>query len=378
MKIAFLTPEYPHPKTGSSGGIGTSILNLSKGLIQLGHEVSIVIYGQNTDEVFQDNGITFYKIKNIKVKGLSLFLTQKKVEKLLNRLVYENKIELVEAPDWTGFTAFVQPKCPLVIRENGSDTYFCHLDKRPVKWFNKFLEKRALQKCNGIIAVSEFTGNLTKELFQLKANFTVIPNAIDVAQFEALPFTNNSQTILYFGTLIRKKGLLELPFIFNEVIKKNPNAKLILVGKDAFDIAAKSSSTWQLMMPLFDEKAFENVFYSGSVPYTEIKKKIQEATLCVFPTFAEALPVSWLEAMAMQKAIVASNIGWAKEVIDDGINGFLEHPKNHAIFADKIVTLLNDKKLQNSFGTQAREKIISGFSTTVVAKKSVKFYKKYL
>ena len=182
----------------------------------------------------------------------------------------------------------------------------------------------------------------------------------------------HSQTILYFGTLIRKKGLLELPFIFNEVIKKNPNAKLILVGKDAFDIATKSSSTWQLMMPLFDEKAFENVFYPGSVPYTEIKKKIQEATLCVFPTFAEALPVSWLEAMAMQKAIVASNIGWAKEVIDDGINGFLEHPKNHAIFADKIVTLLNDKKLQNSFGTQAREKIISSFSTTVVAKKSVK------
>ena len=78
MKIAFLTPEYPHPKTGSSGGIGTSILNLSKGLVQLGHKVSIVIYGQNTDEVFQDNGITFYKIKNIKVKGLSLFLTQKK------------------------------------------------------------------------------------------------------------------------------------------------------------------------------------------------------------------------------------------------------------------------------------------------------------
>ena len=52
MKIAFLTPEFPHPKTGSSGGIGTSIFNLSKGLAALGHEVSILVYGQNEDEVF--------------------------------------------------------------------------------------------------------------------------------------------------------------------------------------------------------------------------------------------------------------------------------------------------------------------------------------
>lgn len=378
MKICFLTPEYPHPKTGTSGGIGTSILNLSKGLYLLGHQVSIVVYGQDKDEVFQENDITFYKVKNVKFKGLSFFLTQKKVEKLLNRLVDENKIELVEAPDWTGFTAFVKPKCPLIIRQNGSDTYFCHLDKRPVKWINKFLEKRALNRCNGIISVSEFTGNLTKELFDLKSNFTVIPNAIDVAQFEAIPSINNTETILYFGTLIRKKGLLELPYIFNEVIKKNPKARLILVGKDASDIATKNNSTWQLMMPLFDKKAFENVSYLGSVPYSEIKKIIQEATVCVFPTFAEALPVSWLEAMALEKPIVASNIGWAKEVIDDGINGFLVHPKNHEKFANKIVDLMNAIELQNSFGKAARIKVLSNFSIDVVAAKSTAFYKNYL
>ena len=378
MKICFLTPEYPHPKTGNSGGIGTSILNLSKGLHLLGHQVSIVVYGQDKDEVFQEDAITFYKVKNIKFKGLSLYLTQKKVEKLLNKLVDESKIELVEAPDWTGFTAFVQPKCPVIIRQNGSDTYFCHLDKRPVKWINKFLEKRALNRCNGIISVSEFTGNLTKELFDLKSNFTVIPNAIDVTQFEAIPSTIDNQTILYFGTLIRKKGLLELPFIFNEVLKINPNAKLILVGKDASDIATKSASTWQLMKPLFDENAIKNVSYLRSVPYSEIKKIIQEATLCVFPTFAEALPVSWLEAMAVEKPIVASNIGWAKEVIDDGTNGFLVHPKNHKKFAQKISTLLNDREMQSCFGKEARVKVISKFSIAIVAEKSVAFYKNYL
>ena len=57
MKIAFLTPEFPHPKMGSSGGIGTSILNLSKGLVSQGHEVCILVYGQKEDEFFNENAI---------------------------------------------------------------------------------------------------------------------------------------------------------------------------------------------------------------------------------------------------------------------------------------------------------------------------------
>jgi len=54
MKIAFLTPEYPHPRTGNSGGIGTSIKNLAKGLLQQGCEVRIMIYGQKEEAVFDD------------------------------------------------------------------------------------------------------------------------------------------------------------------------------------------------------------------------------------------------------------------------------------------------------------------------------------
>lgn len=378
MKICFLTIEFPHSKTGSSGGIGTSILNLTKGLIQLGHEVSIVIYAQDKDEVFIENGITFYKIKNIKFKGLSLFLSQKKAEKLLNKLVQENKIEIIEAIDWTGFTSFIKVSCPIIIKLHGSDTYFCHLDKRPVKWINKFLEKRALKKCDGILSVSEYTGNLTKQLFNLKSKFTVIPNAVDTTRFESLKSEDDTQNIIYFGTIIRKKGMFELPLIFNEVFKNNAKAKLTLIGTNALDINEKWKPTWELILPLFKKDAFKNVSYLGSVPYDEIKTKIQEASVCVFPTFAEALPVSWLEAMAMKKPIVASNIGWAKEIIDDNINGFLEHPKNHLQFANKIIELLNDKELQHKFGVEARKKVDTEFSIEIIAQRSVEFYKKYL
>ncbi|WNM20263.1 glycosyltransferase family 4 protein [Flavobacterium capsici] len=377
MKIAFLTSEFPHPKIGSSGGIGTSIYNLSKGLIQLGHEVSILIYGQNEDDFFVENAISYYRIKNVKLKGFSRLLTQKKIQNLINRLFEEKKIDLIEAPDWTGISSNIKPNCPVVIRLNGSDTYFCHLEKRPVKFINKYRERKALQNANGLISVSKFTADITNNLFSLNRNFTIIPNSIDVEKFSNVSFSDrNENTILYFGTLIRKKGLLELPLIFNEIYKINNQVKLILIGRDASDVISGNKSTWKMMEDLFDENAKKNVDYLGSKDYSEIKEYICESTICVFPTFAEALPVSWIEAMALEKAIVASDIGWANEVINDGVEGFLVNPKDHLQYAQKVMQLIHDKNLRTQFGVEARKKVIKKFSIEVVAKQSFEFYQK--
>jgi glycosyltransferase involved in cell wall biosynthesis len=377
MKIAFLTPEYPHLKTGSSGGIGTSIRNLAIGLLAEGCSVRVLVYGQKEESLFEDNGIVVQQIRNVKLKGLSWYLTRKKLQKIIDGL-YENKeIDVVEAPDWTGITSFISPKkCPIVIRLNGSDTYFCHLDQRPVKWKNKFHERRALLQADGLLSVSQFTADLTNQVFGFNKKFTIIPNSVNCTTFEVEhQKTTLLPIVLYFGTLIRKKGLLELPLIFNEVIKKNPNAKLVLVGRDASDVISGAPSTWQMMQKLFSLEAIPNVTYLGSVPYSQIKKEIEQASVCVFPTFAEALPVSWLEAMALQKPIVASTIGWAREVLDDGINGFLEHPTHHKAYANKIIALLENLNLQSEFGIQARKKVEETFSISIVAKQSLLFYK---
>ncbi len=377
MKIAFLTPEFPHPKMVSAGGIGTSILNLSKGLVGLGHEVSILVYGQKDDTFFVENDISFYRIKNIKLKGFSRVLTQRKIEKLINSLVKQSKIDIVEAPDWTGITSNLKPKCPMIVKLHGSDTYFCHLDSRPVKFWNKFREKRALQNATALLSVSQYTADLTKELFLLERDFTIIPNCIDVNKFSSESATKVEENIiLYFGTLIRKKGLLELPLIFNEVYKKNNKAKLIVIGRDASDIISGNHSTWAMMQSLFDATALKNVNYIGSVAYDEIKAHVLSASVCVFPTFAEALPVSWIEAMALKKAIVASDIGWAAEIIEDSVTGFLVHPKNHNLFADRILELLDNQKLRNQFGIEARKKVVQKFSIEVVAKQNADFYNK--
>ncbi|WP_445718825.1 glycosyltransferase family 4 protein [Flavobacterium sp.] len=380
MKIAFLTPEYPHDRTGNSGGIGTSIKNLAESLTVLGHTVRILVYGQKEEVVFEESGITIQLIKNVKIKGLSWYFTRKKIQRIIDHLYQNKEIDIVEAPDWTGISSFIQPKnCPLVIRLNGSDTYFCHLDNRPVKWMNRFHEKRALKNASGHISVSQFTADKTNELFGFKIPFTIIPNGINPEKFQLdADFNKDTDVVLYFGTLIRKKGLLELPLIFNEVIAQRPQTKLILVGRDSSDVLTGQSSTWKMMQSLFTQAALKQVAYLGGVPYNEMRQYIATANVCVFPTFAEALPVSWLEAMAMQKAIVASNIGWGPEVITSNKDGVLVHPKSHQEYANAIVQLLENQSQNTEFGKNAALKVAATFSNRIIAEKSLDFYRKFV
>ena len=380
MKIAFLTPEYPHAKCTHSAGIGTSIYNLGNALVKQGHEVRVLIYGQNKDEVFLDEEITVHKIKNTKVKGLSRWLTQKKIEKIINGLYADNKIDVVESIDWGGITSFVQPKkCPIIIKLHGSDTYFCKLENRHLKKKNYVHERRALRKANAHLAVSDFVAQKTNAFFDLNINFTTVYNGINLKHFTAENSVQvNTNQLLYVGTLIRKKGVLDLAHIFNQLITLQPKAELILIGSDASDIQTGNSSTWELMKEIFSEEALKNVNYKGKVAYDEVKNYIANVSVCVFPSYAEAFPVSWLEAMAMKKAIVASNIGWAGEALENEEEAFLVHPSQHEEFAKKINILLQDKELNKSFGEKAYQKILDKFTNEKIAKLNLDFYKKVI
>ena len=117
------------------------------------------------------------------------------------------------------------------------------------------------------------------------------------------------------------------------------------------------------------------LFMYKNLDYSEIQGLVQKATICVFPTFAEALPVSWLEAMAMEKAIIASNIGWAVEMIEDGKEGYLVPPTQHKQYAEHILELLDDVNKQKQFGKEARKKVKTHFNNDLVAKLTVEYYK---
>ena len=139
----------------------------------------------------------------------------------MEKCTKKENIDLVEAADWTGITAFMKLDVPVIIRLHGSDTYFCALEGRKQKWKNKWFEKLALKNAEDLISVSEFTGNKTVELFRINKKFTVIPNGVDIENFKTSIGKSKSDQLFYFGTLIRKKGVLELAEIFNYIVTEN-------------------------------------------------------------------------------------------------------------------------------------------------------------
>jgi len=380
MHIAFLTPEYPHEKVRHAAGIGTSIKNLAKALVQKGVKVSIFVYSQKEMLVLEQDGITIHLIPHKKYKFFSWFFYRKHIQNYLNGSIYLDKIDLVEAPDWTGITAFMNLKAPLVIRFHGSDAYFCHLENRKQKLKNYWFEKLGMQKANAFIAPTNFAGKLTEELFHLKnKEIKTIHNGIQLDVFSNQePSIFEKGLLLYIGTIIRKKGVFELPDIVKRVVSGFPEAKLVLIGSDSFDIQTNSRSTWEILEKQFDERLKENVTYLGKIPYEEVSEYIKKANVCIFPTYAETLGMVTIESMAMQKAVVNSNIGWANELLIDGESGFLVHPASHELYASKITMLLKDKKLVETIGENAKKRVETYFDIEKVAQQNIDFYKRQL
>jgi hypothetical protein len=104
-----------------------------------------------TDEVLEENGIKIHLIAQRSYRLATWYQYRKFLQQYLNRVIAADKIDLIEAPDWTGITAFMKINAPLVVRFHGSDAYFCHLEHRKQKMKNFVFEKLGIGKADATL-----------------------------------------------------------------------------------------------------------------------------------------------------------------------------------------------------------------------------------
>ncbi len=381
MHIAYLTSEYPHQNLPPAGGIGAFIKTMAYSLVKNGHEVVVFVCQGTENKEWIDNQVRIIQVSQNHVGKIGVFKNKFHINKILRENIAKLKIDIVEAPDWEGLHSLCNIKIPIITRIHGSVTYFNTIEGSKVPRIINYFEKKALKKSNSIISVSNYSGAKTKEIFNLKEiSIQTIYNGVDTNKFKPIEkelVKNSNKTILYFGTLIRKKGVLEIPLIFNKLISLNPNVELVLLGKDALD-PLELKSTWSMMQKLFTKEAIGKVNYLGVIQYDKMMDYINDSKVCIFPSYAEAFPISWLEAMAMGKPVVASSIGWAEESIVDGVSGFLVHPKNHSEYAKKINQLIFDTKISEELGINARKRVLRFFNQEILLSENLVFYKRVI
>lgn len=375
MHIAFLTPEYPHDKISHSGGMGTSIKNLANALVKNGHFVTVFVYGQLENSVFTHLGITFHLIAQKEYQLGGFYFYRKYIEKYVND--HRSDIDILEAPDWTGITAFMKLKLPLVIRFHGSDTYFCHIEKREQKLKNKWFEKLGVRKAKAFIAPTTFAGEKSMELFNLPMDkLKIIHYGLELEKFNNThPSEYDKYRLLNIGTLIRKKGVFQLIEVFNKLVEIEPKSTLVFIGADSGDVQTGSTSTWELMKDKMTANAAARISYLGKIPYDEVQGQIKQAHVCVFPSLAETLGMVTIESMALQKAVVNTDIGWAQDLIDHGVNGFMHHPDDSDAYVHTIKTLFDDQELVERIREAGRVKTEERFDINKTVHQNIAYYK---
>jgi len=378
MHIAYITPEYPIDQfKGNIGGIGTFTKNIAEQLVLSNVKVTVFVHSQTIEKIFSENGVIIHFVKLKKVKGLTWYTNRIHFKRYVNKVIREQKIDVIEAPEWSGFTAFIKFKCPLVLRLHGSDTFFCNLENRKVKFKNLFFEKKALFNADKIIGVSDFVSKKTKELFGLTSEIQTIYNKVNVDKTFPNHTNIKPKSLLYFGTIIRKKGVLELAKMFNELVILDENVTLNLLGKDSLDVLT-GKSTLKLFKELLSEKALQQIKHINAVPPDEVITFLQNSEIIVLPSFAEAFPMTWLEAMVMEKKILTSNIGWANELMIDGETGYTVDPLDTIGFTNKVMSLLEDKKKSLRMAKNSRNRIINNFDIKQSVEENIKLYKSML
>jgi glycosyltransferase involved in cell wall biosynthesis len=370
MHVGFLTTEYPPLP---AGGIGTSVRNLARALVAHGHRATVVGWGREAE--FDDAGVRVRFLEESRVPRMGWLLNRAAARRELARLVEEEELDVVEAPDWCGLSAGIDLPCPLAIRCNGSSTYFAEILGERARRRVTLAERLALERADGLAAVSRFTADRTRFLFGLPDRFEIIPNSVDTARFvPGRPAEVEPARILYLGTLVRKKGVLDLGPVFSEVVRREPRARLELVGRDALDGRTGSRSTREILAASLSPQARARTDFVGPLPYDSVQERVRPAAVCVFPSYAEAQPLAWLEAMACGRPIVGYDFGWAREVVRSGLDGILVPPGDLRALADVLVALLDDPELAAGMGASARLRVEAGFDAGVVALRCLAWY----
>lgn len=117
----------------------------------------------------------------------------------------------------------------------------------------------------------------------------------------------------------------------------------------------------------------ETIQFLGRRP--DIAELLAQFDVFVLPSIAEACPMAVLEAMAMEKPIIASNVGGIPEQITDGESGWLVPSKDPDALAAAISEALNDEGERQRRAQKARERSISAFSLERCAERHLQVYR---
>ncbi len=236
--------------------------------------------------------------------------------------------------------------------------------------FRNFLIRRILARdVNKIIAVSDALKIALND--NGIGNVEVIHNGIDVDEWkesaesiEQFKREHNigKSAVLFGGRLSGVKGTSKIVEAVALVRERIPAAQLLVIGKK--DSAADNMLNYAQRLGISDA-----IIFTGWVSGANLHAAYHTASIVAVPTLSfDSFPTMNLEAFACAKPVVATCFGGSREIVEDGVSGYIVNPFDTKMLADQIDVLLSNHQKVHAMGRAGYERVTIDFSLSSQAK----------
>jgi len=182
---------------------------------------------------------------------------------------------------------------------------------------------------------------------------------------------NSAPIVGLVGRIVEGKGQKEFILSAKEVLKVRPDVKFVIVGEAKGGEECYFQEVRELVKK---ESLMENVIFTGWRNDTEDVISDFDILVQASSTFPESFGLTTVEAMALGKPVVATNITGPSEIVINGVTGFLVPPADPLKLADATLAILNDKELGVNLGKAGRLRVEEAFDITKIVRKIEKLY----
>lgn len=246
--------------------------------------------------------------------------------------------------------------------------------RRAVRWIAKRLFRLALGAADLTIFYNpdDCAFFLAERLVSPERIATIAGSGVDTSHFAAAPLPDKPVfRALFIGRLLEEKGVRALFEAARILRARSLPVEIALVG----DVDTNNPSSLS-RAEVEAEQAAGTIRWLG--PSADVAVQIAEADAVVLPSYREGIPLVLLEAGAMGRPRVATDVPGCRDVIISGETGLLAPLGDPVALADAIAALAADRPAAARMGAAARRDVLERFDSAVVNRQIVSEYERLL
>ena len=268
--------------------------------------------------------------------------------------------------------------------------FYFHERMHPLaRWFHILLEKVSALFCDFIFTQSEEDRQIAIRVgICPERKIRWIGNGVNIQRFNPESISSESLTRLrrelslenaqyivgIIGRLVREKGFFEFFDAAAYILKRLPETYFLVIGDALTSDYDESKKEIHAHIDSLGIK--EHVRFAGM--RDDIPELLALVDVYTLPSYREGMPRSIIEAMAMGKPVVATNIRGCREEVVDNQTGFLVPVADSKALAQAILKILENPELAEKFAQNARQRAISMFDERLVLERQLEVYQRLI